>query len=291
MVSPFLVARRRAEPARAPPRPRVRVDLHIHSTASDGVLGPADVVSEASRGGLDLVALADHDTAEGYAIAAAAAPPGLRVVPAIELTARGLGGERHILGYGIDPRHPAIVQHTEQARRVRGERMARMIAALERLGIRATAAAVEAEAAGAPLARPHLARVLVAMGAVQSHGEAFARYIGDEGPAYVAAEAVDVAAAIGRIQAAGGVAVWAHPPPAALATELGAYVEHGLAGLEVYRPRQTPEATRRLARLARSRGLLATGGSDWHGPWDVPLGTFSVDAERIAGLLSRLGPG
>lgn len=291
MVSPFLVARRRAEPARAPPRPRVRVDLHIHSTASDGVLGPADVVSEASRGGLDLVALADHDTAEGYATAAAAAPPGLRVVPAIELTARGLGGERHILGYGIDPRHPAIVQHTEQARRVRGERMARMIAALERLGIRATAAAVEAEAAGAPLARPHLARVLVAMGAVQSHGEAFARYIGDEGPAYVAAEAVDVAAAIGRIQAAGGVAVWAHPPPAALATELGAYVEHGLAGLEVYRPRQTPEATRRLARLARSRGLLATGGSDWHGPWDVPLGTFSVDAERIAGLLSRLGPG
>lgn len=291
MVSPFLVARRRAEPARAPPRPRVRVDLHIHSTASDGVLGPADVVSEASRGGLDLVALADHDTAEGYATAAAAAPPGLRVVPAIELTARGLGGERHILGYGIDPRHPAIVQHTEQARRVRGERMARMIAALERLGIRATAAAVEAEAAGAPLARPHLARVLVAMGAVQSHGEAFARYIGDEGPAYVAAEAVDVAAAIGRIQAAGGVAVWAHPPPAALATELGAYVEDGLAGLEVYRPRQTPEATRRLARLARSRGLLATGGSDWHGPWDVPLGTFSVDAERIAGLLSRLGPG
>ena len=291
MVSPFLVSCRGTEAARAPSHPRVRVDLHIHSTASDGVLGPADVASEAARGGLDLVALADHDTAAGYAAAAAAAPPGVRVVPAIELTARGLGGERHILGYGIDPGHPAIVQHAAEARRVRGERMERMIAALERLGIRATAAAVEAEAAGAPLARPHLARVLVAMGAVQSHGEAFARYIGDDGPAYVASDAVDVAAAIGRIRAAGGVAVWAHPPPAALATELGAYVEDGLAGLEVYRPRQTPEATRRLARLARSRGLLATGGSDWHGPWDVPLGTFCVDGERLADFLSRLGLG
>ncbi len=291
MVSPLLVARCSAQAGHAPSRPSVRVDLHIHSTASDGTLGPADIAIEAASGGLELVALADHDTAAGYAAAAAAAPPGVRVVPAIELTARGLGGERHILGYGIDPRHPAIVRHTAEARRVRGERMERMLAALDRLGIRATIAAVEAEAAGAPLARPHLARVLVAMGAVQSHGEAFARYIGDDGPAYVASEAVDVAAAIGRIEAAGGVSVWAHPPPSALATELGAYVEEGLAGLEVYRPRQTPEATRRLARLARSRGLLASGGSDWHGPWDVPLGTFSVEAERIAGLLSRLGLG
>jgi predicted metal-dependent phosphoesterase TrpH len=269
----------------------VRVDLHIHSTASDGTLAPAAVAKAASEGGLDVVALADHDTAEGGPAAVSAAPAGLSVLHAIEITARGPGGERHILGYGIDPGHEAVLSHTGEARAMRRERMAAMIDALYRLGVEVPPAAVEAEAAGAPLARPHLARAMVAMGAVRSHGEAFARYLGDAGPAYVPGAAIDVATAVQRIHAAGGLSVWAHPPLDAIALELDAYADQGLQGIEVYRPRQTAEITRRLARLTRSRGLLASGGSDWHGPWDVPLGTFHVDASQIAPLLERLSVG
>jgi len=267
----------------------VRVDLHIHSTASDGALAPADVAAAAASGGLTVIAIADHDSADGVAEATRAAPPGLRVVPALEISARGPGGERHILGYGVDPSHRVISAHAAEARVARSARMREMLAALERLGIAVSPLAVEAQAAGAPLARPHLARALVAAGAVQSHGEAFARYIGDDGPAYVAADVIDVPTAIQRIGAAGGLSVWAHPPPAAIPAELDAYVDAGLAGIEVYRPRQTREATKRMARLARGRRILAAGGSDWHGPWDVPLGTFAVEPALIAPLLERLG--
>lgn len=267
----------------------MRVDLHIHSAASDGALAPARIAAEAAAGGLTVIALTDHDTADGVAAAARAAPPGLWVVPAIEMSAVGPAGERHVLGYGIDPSHPAILAHTAAARLARHARMRAMLAALDRLGIAVSLEAVESEAAGAPLARPHLARVLVAHGVVESHGEAFARYLGDGGPAYAAADAVDVPTAIQRIDQAGGLSVWAHPPAAAIPSELDRYVEAGLAGLEVYRPRQTREATKRMARLARGRGLLAAGGSDWHGPWDPPLGTFAVEPGPIAPLLERLG--
>jgi predicted metal-dependent phosphoesterase TrpH len=268
----------------------MRVDLHIHSAASDGALPPAAVPEAAAAGGLDVIALADHDTAEGFAAARAAAPPGLHVLPAIEISAFAPAGERHVLGYGIDPRHDGIARHTEAARAARARRMAAMVEALAALGHPVPLDAVVEEAAGAPLARPHLARVMVAAAIVGSHGEAFARFLGDGGPAYVPNEGVSVADAVQRIHAAGGLSIWAHPPREALAEELDAYVDAGLDGLEVYRPRQTKEATRRIARIARGRGLLASGGSDWHGPWDVPLGSFAVRAEDVAPLLEAVGP-
>ncbi|MEN8374548.1 MAG: PHP domain-containing protein [Gemmatimonadota bacterium] len=266
----------------------MRIDLHIHSTASDGALSPEAVAAAAFQGDLNVIALADHDTVAGVPPLVASAPPGLRVVPAIEISASGTGGERHILGYGIDVDSPVMERHAAEARVMRADRMREMIAALGRLGVEVEPARVEGEAAGAPLARPHLARVLVALGYVQSHGEAFARYLGDDAPAYVPADAVSVADAIQRIDDAGGLSIWAHPPPAASPEELDGYVSVGLDGIETYRPRQTREATRRVVRLARSRGLLTSGGSDWHGPWDVPLGTFSVDADEVGELLARL---
>lgn len=267
----------------------MRVDLHIHSAASDGALPPVAVVAAAAAGALDVIALADHDTAEGVAVAREAAPPGLRVVSAIEISAFTTAGERHVLGYGIAPDAPEIARHTGDARATRAARMAAMVRKMGTLGHEIAMEDVILEAAGAPLARPHLARVMVASGIVKSHGEAFARFLGDGGSAYVPNEGIEVAEAIQRIHRAGGLSIWAHPPREALAEELDGYVEAGLDGIEVYRPRQTREATRRVARIARNRGLLASGGSDWHGPWDVPLGTFAVPAKNISALLGALG--
>ncbi len=270
----------------------MKIDLHIHSTASDGALGPANVVERAREGGLEIIALADHDTVAGVAPARAAAGDDIHVVPAIEISARHGDGEAHILGYGLDPAHAAMTAYDARARNVRADRIREMIGRLADLGVHVTFDQVAAEAGpdAAVLARPHLARVLWQGGHVPSVSQAFDRFIGDHAPAFVPVRLTDTGRAIATIHEVGGLAVWAHPPvDDALSGTLDQLVDRGLDGVECHRPRSTREERRKISRLAGHHDLLLTGGSDWHGDWQGPLGSFHVDRGQISRLLDRLG--
>lgn len=269
----------------------MRVDLHLHSTASDGGFPPAEVVRRAVAGGLDLIALADHDTAVGVPEALEAAGDRIRVLPAIEISAAHRGRDLHILGYAIDRDTTALRDYEERARQARAVRIRAMIERLHGLDVTVAFDDVVAEAGpdASALARPHLARVLLADGHVKSFAEAFDRYIGDEGPAYVPVHLLDVAGAIDLIHDAGGLAVWAHPPLPLLGPALRQFVEDGLDGIECYRPRLPEPDLRRVLAKARQHGLVVTGGSDWHGDWHGELGSFHLGRAEIAGFLQRVG--
>jgi 3',5'-nucleoside bisphosphate phosphatase len=269
----------------------MRIDLHLHSTASDGAFGPTEVVSRARQAGLDVIALADHDTTAGVHEAIQAAGKGLKVIPAIEVSAAHGDRDLHILGYLVDPASPPLQEYMDRARVARQERIREMIDRLATLDVAVDFDAVLAEAgpAASSLARPHLARVMRAAGHVGSISEAFERFIGDDGPAFVAARLVDVPGAIRLIHDAGGLAVWAHPPAGLLDTVLPMAVDAGLDGIECYRPRLPEPDLKRLLRAVRRHGLLATGGSDWHGDWNGELGTFHLDHSQVGDFMQVAG--
>lgn len=265
----------------------MRIDLHIHSTASDGSLSPGAVVQAARTGGLHIIALADHDTVAGVATAQQAAEGSLHVIPALELSTHHDGGELHMLGYYVDPVNPALARFGSRASSRREERMRDMIDRLDAVGVHVDYADVLAAAGPRPesIGRPHLARALVQRGYVATMSDAFDRYIGDDGPAFVSTRLLSPADAIELIHAAGGIAVWAHPRSDLLEPMLPALVEQGLDGVECYRPRVGPSEAERIAQLAARHNLLITGGSDWHGDWHGPLGGFAVDREDVAAFL------
>lgn len=269
----------------------MRIDLHLHSNASDGALSPTALVRRAREVGLDLIALADHDTTAGVAAALAEADGDPVVVPAIEVSTTHEGADLHILGYRVDPEHEALHEYTRKAAEGRRERMRAMVERLRGLGVDidfedvAAVAGPDAEALG----RPHLAQALLDRGHVRTYAEAFDRYIADDGPAYLPARLTAPADAIDLIHEVGGVAVWAHPPMRVFESELDRFVEWGLDGVECIRPRNTASATRRFARATREHDLVITGGSDWHGEWSGPLGEFHVTPAEVAGFLARIG--
>jgi len=245
------------------------------------------VVQAARVGGLHIIALADHDTVAGVATAQAAAAGSLHVIPALEVSTHHEGGELHMLGYYVDPLNPALSRFGSRAADRREERMRDMIERLDAVGIHVEYDDVLAAAGPKPgsIGRPHLARALVQRGYVATMSDAFDRYIGDDGPAFVSTRLLTPAAAIELIQAAGGIAVWAHPRSDLLEPMLPALVEQGLDGVECYRPRVGPADADRIADLASRHGLLVTGGSDWHGDWHGPLGSFAVDRDDVAAFL------
>lgn len=270
----------------------MRIDLHIHSTASDGTLPPAEVVEAAAAAELHVVALADHDTVTGVEPAREA---GVRrsvdVIPALEVSSTWGEDEIHILGYFVDPLHPALVAHERRTRGLREDRIAGMLRRLESQGVRVGMEQV-LEAAGADrhsLGRPHLARALQAAGYVESVAEAFERYIGDGHPAFLPTRFLEPVEAVELVLRTGGIPVWAHPPMELLDALLPSLCRGGLRGLEIYRPRLAPDRVLRLERVARSAGLLASGGSDWHGPDGGPLGSFSVGGDEVGALLEAGG--
>lgn len=270
----------------------MKLDLHMHSTASDGIVSPTEVVERAIRGRLDAIALTDHDTVAGVGEARMAAEGHpLEVIPGIEVSCTWEGGEIHVLGYFVDPENPALVAHGGRARNQREARLRGMVGRLAEQGIHVPFDAV-LEAAGDEvhtLGRPHLARAMVATGAVADVHEAFDHYIGNEHPAYLPTHLLSPEEGVALIRSAGGVAVWAHPPVEQLDALLPRLVRSGLGGVEVYRPRNSPDRVRLLERTARTAGLLRSGGSDWHGPDDGELGDFHVEAGEVAELLSLGG--
>lgn len=268
----------------------MRIDLHIHSTASDGTWSPEAIVRGAAAGGLDVIAISDHDTSAAFA---RAEPIGrevdVQVIPAIEVSSTFQGRDVHVLGYFIDPEAAPLRAYVQRAGRRREERMREMIGRLAATGVEVTYDAVEAAAGPgrASIGRPHLAQALVAAGHVASVPEAFDALIGDDCEAFVATHLLDPTAAVELIIAGGGVPIWAHPPSDLLDTLLSPLLSAGLRGLEVYRPRPKRSDLRRNEEICRARGLLMSGGSDWHGPeGGSALGDFYVNADEIEALLA-----
>jgi predicted metal-dependent phosphoesterase TrpH len=249
----------------------VRIDLHVHSSASDGTDPPAEVMRRAGQAGLDVVALTDHDTMAGHAEAARALPPGLALIPGMELSCRLAGHSVHLLAYGTGPADPELAAECAAIVESRRSRGRRMVERLRDLGVAITWPQVEALATGGVVGRPHIARAMVAAGAISEPAQAFTpEWIGDGGRAYVSRYALDPVRAIGLISAAGGVAVLAHPgavsrgwkiPGEAIARLAGA----GLAGLEVFHPDHDAAERSRLEILAARLDLVPSGGSDDHG--------------------------
>jgi predicted metal-dependent phosphoesterase TrpH len=269
----------------------LKIDLHIHSTASDGSLPPAAVVDAARAGGLHIIALADHDTIAGVAPAQQAAYGILHVIPALELSTHHNGAELHMLGYFVDLANAALVQYAERARNARALRMREMIERLDAVGVRIEFEDVLAAAGerAHSLGRPHLARAMLQRGYVSTVSDAFDRYIGDNCPAFVPTRLISPAEAIELIHAAVGVAVWAHPRTDQLAAELSRFIEWGLDGVECYRPRVPHADSERMVALTRDAGLLVTGGSDWHGDWQGHLGEFALERDDVTAFLDAGG--
>jgi predicted metal-dependent phosphoesterase TrpH len=269
----------------------MRVDLHLHSTASDGSLSPSALVWAARAGGLHVIALTDHDTTGGLSEACRAGAGSVHVIGGIELSCTYNFAEVHMLGYFVDPTHPTLVEHERLAGLRRRERMHAMIDRLAALGPRVSMDDVQIAAGpdAQTIARPHLARVLVQKGHATSVSDAFERWIGNAAPAYVSVDLIDPAQAIKHIHLAGGIAVWAHPEPSLLRASIDAFVSWGMDGIECYRPRCSPRESLEFETAAQERGLLVTGGSDWHGIWNGRLGLFSLGRDEVGAFLAHGG--
>ena len=249
----------------AAPRPPGFVDLHSHSTASDGALAPAEVVETAARAGLAALALTDHDTLAGVAAAQeAGARLGVRIVAGVELSLMDGDKEVHMLGLHI-VRVDALQAELEAVRDSRKSRAEQIVAKLNTLGVPVTVDAVLAQAAGGAVGRPHIARALIAGGWVRDQREAFDKYLGAGRPANVEKQRITIADGIRLIRACGGLAVIAHPGGDGRRERVEPLVALGLDGLEVKHPGHSAEDTLRIAALAEFFGLVKSGGSDWHG--------------------------
>jgi predicted metal-dependent phosphoesterase TrpH len=284
----------------------MRIDLHSHSSVSDGTQPPADVVARAAAAGLDVLALTDHDTTAGLAEAAAHLPPGLTLVPGMELSCAADGSGVHLLAYLFDPDHPELAA---ELRRIREDRVLRAEAMVHRLraaGVDVTWERVCAIAEAAPdpdgargsaasvIGRPHVARAIVEAGAAADVQDAFDTWIGSGGPAFVARYALDPVWAVGLVRAAGGVCVLAHPArsegtltgavPEELAARMAAA---GLGGIEADHPSHDADEAERWRAAADRLGLVVTGSSDDHGALTGHrLGCRTTDPDAYARLVA-----
>ena len=273
---------------------RVRIDLHTHSRASDGTDTPAGLVRAAVDAGLDVLAITDHDTAEGWAEASAEAVElGIELVPGMEISARHEGHSVHLLAYLPDPTYPPLAEELVRVLEGRERRVPAMLERLHGLGIEITDEDVRRAATGtAATGRPHVADALVTLGVVGDRTEAFDRYLGAGRPAHVGRYAAPLEKMIRLVGEAGGVTVIAHPwgrggyaaPDEATFAHLR---DVGLAGIEVDHQDHDPAMRDRLRALARNLGLVATGSSDYHGEGktDHDLGCNTTSPEEYERLM------
>lgn len=261
------------------------IDLHCHSTASDGTLTPAELVVAGVEAGLDVMAITDHDTTGGWQAAAAARPAGLTLVRGAELSCRWYGVQPtiplHLLAYLFDPEEPALAADLARLRTDREQRAEKIVELLRADGVDITWAEVHGYAAGGSVGRPHIAQALIRAGLVRTTDEAFAsRWLGSR--YFVPKADLDVFEAVRAVRAAGGVAVFAHPNatsrgrivPDRLIVELATA---GLFGLEADHEDHSPQQRAHVRALAEELGLVVTGSSDFHGTHKtVRLGAFTT---------------
>jgi len=269
-----------------------QVDLHIHTTASDGKFSPLEIVCKAREAGLTYISICDHDSIEGVRPAREAAShyPGLTVISGVEINTDIAAGELHILGYLFDISSDELKTTLEGLRNSRIERAKKMIRKLRKLGIDIDFERVQELAGTGSIGRPHIAQAMLEKGYINSFKDAFLRYISRGCPAYVERDKITPAEATRLILRANGLPVMAHPltfeNPENLICECKAA---GLVGLEVYYNSYTPEQIRDLLRIASKYGLISTGGSDFHGldsNNELPLGAVDVPLEAAVNLIA-----
>lgn len=275
------------------------IDLHSHTTVSDGTDSPDELLAKARALGLDVLAVTDHDTFDHLpAVRRAGRREGIEVLDGMEMSCEYAGTSVHLLAYGMDSADAALNDELERIRAGRTERLPRMLVKLAALGAEVSEAEVLAQVGDAPsIGRPHIADALVARGHVADRTEAFERFLADGGPAYVERYHPDVRTGIELIHAAGGLAVIAHPwgrsSAAALSEDVltSLVADHALDGFEVDHEDHDPEQRRRLRALADRLGVLGTGSSDHHGLGkpNMPLACNTTPPEVYAALVRRLG--
>jgi 3',5'-nucleoside bisphosphate phosphatase len=269
----------------------VTIDLHVHTAASDGNLTASEVVALALDLGLSVIAITDHDSVEGVAPAlVAAAPTPLRVVPGVELSSSAGELDAHILGYFVDHTDEGLLGMLAGLRATRLLRAEAMVDSLAEAGFEITIDQVLALADhDGAVGRSHVARALVDSGQISTVGQAFRDLIGRNGRFYVSKPLATPRQAVETIRAAGGVAVLAHPGINGTEVLLDELVACGLGGIEVYHTEHTPEQRKHFARVAAERGLIATGGSDFHGPGSVSDAMGAVGLpDSVVGELEAL---
>ena len=256
---------------------RLGIDLHIHSTASDGSLTPADIIDHAQKLNLAAIAITDHDSVDGSKEALQIdIPPSLHFLTGVEISAAHPpffpgSGSFHILGYAIHLDNRDLNQALSKLQDARKNRNPEILKRLNKLGFRISLEEVNQEVGEGQLGRPHIAYAMLKKGFVASINEAFDKYLGNAGPAYVDKDRIECEQAISIIRAAGGVPVLAHPALLNIENDqkldalLQNLVKIGLAGIEVYYPGHSPQQIRQYTELAENYGLLMTGGTDFHG--------------------------
>ena len=270
------------------------IDLHLHTTASDGALSPSELVLEARAAGLSIISITDHDTTAGYDAARAVAPgAGVELVPGIEISAVADGRDVHVLGYFIDPQSAVLRGFLERQREDRLRRVREMGARLAALGAPIDVEPILAEALrGRSVGRPQIASALLARGHVATRDEAFDRFLEYGGPAYVARCGASASDVISIIHAAGGLASLAHPGLLRRDHLIAPLAAAGLDALEVRHSDHDAATEAKYRALAQSLGLLVTGGSDFHGDNGhriCRLGSLTLTEEEFAALKTRAG--
>jgi predicted metal-dependent phosphoesterase TrpH len=266
------------------------IDLHLHSNASDGEEPPRAVVQSAAQRGLGVIALTDHDTLAGVdAAREAGAELGVRVISGCEFSVAADWGEMHLLGYFLPAHSEELAAFLEDQRSKRNARAAAMVQKLVGLGVKVTMEDVLAEADGGAVGRPHVARALVATGAVSGISEAFERYLAFGRPAFVPKKLPDIPTVTKLVREVGGVSVAAHLKDRGTPAAIRELKDLGVDGVEVLHPSHEEAVRERLLRAALAAGLLPTGGSDWHGDSRVDgergsLGSVAVPEEWLEGL-------
>jgi len=269
--------------------PIERINLHLHTNVSDGVLSPPQIVKRCVQIGLDLISITDHDTCDAYKILDLDSLP-LRVLPGMEVSSMHEGTDVHVLAYGCEMENPGLVEMMDMYRAGRRERAIRMIEKLADLDVDITLEEVVGVAGSRELIiRPHIAQILVKRGFVRNKNEAFDRYIGNFGHAFVPKPELSVRKVVDIIHAAGGLAVVAHPGKLAQLSYVEEFIGMGIDGLEIWHPDHQPFEVEEFARICRENGLYMTAGSDFHGEKDRHNLFDSVPAtEEILQSVSKI---
>ncbi len=264
------------------------VDLHMHSTCSDGTMKPEELVELAEKKGLKAISITDHDTiCHVKEVLAAAKDKSVEVIPGIEVSADFSGGTMHILGYFINPDDEGLYEMLRNFRSGREERNPKIIEKLNQLGVDISYAEVLKVAGSSIVGRPHIARVLIEKGYAKNHREAFDLYLAKGAKAYCDRVRAEAKTIIGKIHGAGGVAVLAHPKQLnapnseALETIVVELIEYGLDGIEVYSSCQNKKESAEYLKVAEKLNLIVTGGSDFHGgnKTNITMGTLGKGVE------------
>jgi len=267
------------------------IDLHLHTTASDGTDTPAELVRVCRRTGLTTLAVADHDTTAAIArTARAARRAGIAFVPGIEITAAWRGSDVHLLGYFFDPASPVLAAFLDAQLHDRIRRARAIAERLAALGAPVDIESLIARAGTRPVLRPHIAQALVNAGHAAHEGDAFDRYIGEGRPAYVARQGATPDEVVAVIRRAGGLSSMAHPGVTEQDALIPALAAAGLDAIEAYHTDHSADDTARYLHLAHSIGLAVTGGSDFHGHRSAHsngLGTVHLPAADFAEFRHR----